>query len=89
MRIAFTGTLDSMPYNAAFQATVSSGEEPSTSVSRRTHFLVSGMTDYNKVGADGMSAKLQKAVKLKESGATIEIIDKSDFLRMVDPGAFS
>lgn len=89
MRIAFTGTLDSMPRNAAFQATVNSGGEPSTSVSRRTHFLVLGMTDYNKVGADGMSAKLRKAVELKESGATIEIIDESDFLRMVDPGAFS
>lgn len=88
-RIAFTGTLDSMTRNAAFQATVNSGGEPSTSVSKRTHFLVIGMTDYTKVGADGMSSKLRKAMELNESGSAIEIINENDFLRMADPAAFS
>jgi DNA polymerase-3 subunit epsilon len=88
-RVAFTGTLDSMTRNAAFQATVNSGGEPSTSVSKRTHFLVLGVADYSDVGADGMSAKMRKAVELKDSGAAIEIIDENDFLRMADPTAFS
>ncbi len=88
-RVAFTGTLDSMTRNAAFQATVNSGGDPSTSVSKRTHFLVLGMTDYTKVGAEGMSSKLRKAIDLKRSGAGIEIIDENDFLRMADPAAFS
>ena len=88
-RIAFTGTLDSMTRNAAYQVAANSGGEPSTSVSNRTDFLVVGMTDYAKVGTDGMSTKLRKAVQLKEQGAAIEIIDESDFLRLADPAAFS
>ena len=48
-----------------------------------------GVTDYAKVGSDGMSSKLRKAVELRDSGAAIEIIDESDFLRMADPAAFS
>lgn len=88
-RVAFTGTLDSMTRNTAFQVTVNSGGEPSTSVSKRTHFLVLGMTDYSRVGADGMSTKLRKAVELRDSGAAIEIIDENDFLRIADPAAFS
>ena len=88
-RVAFTGTLDSMIRDAAYQATVNSGGEPSTSVSKRTHFLVLGMTDYSKVGADGMSNKMRKAVELRDSGSAIEIIDENDFLRMADPSAFS
>ncbi|MCY3860351.1 MAG: exonuclease domain-containing protein [bacterium] len=88
-RVAFTGTLDSMTRNAAFQVTVNSGGKPSTSISKRTHFLVLGMTDYSRVGADGMSTKLRKAVELRDSGAAIEIINESDFLRMADPAAFS
>jgi len=88
-RVAFTGTLDSMTRNAANQATVNSGGKPSNSVSKRIHFLVLGMTDYSKVGTDGMSNKLRNAVELNDSGAAIEIIDENDFLRMADPTAFS
>jgi len=88
-RVAFTGTLDSMTRNAAFQITVNSGGKPSTSVSKRTQLLVLGMTDYSRVGTDGISNKLQKAVDLRNAGAAIEIIDENDFLRMADPTAFS
>lgn len=88
-RVAFTGTLDSMTRKAASQVTVNSGGEPSDSVSKHTDFLVLGMTDYSKVGADGMSNKRRKALDLNDSGATIEIIDENDFLRMADPAAFS
>ena len=88
-RVAFTGTLYSMTRKAAYQITVNSGGEPSTSISKRTHYLVMGMTDYAKVGADGMSTKSRKAIELNESGAAIEIIDENDFLRMADPAAFS
>ena len=88
-RVAFTGTLDSMTRNAAFQVTVNSGGTPSTNISKSTDYLVVGVTDYAKVGSDGMSSKLRKAVELRDSGAAIEIIDESDFLRMADPVAFS
>ena len=88
-RVAFTGTLDSMTRNDAFQVTVNSGGSPSTNISKTTDYLVVGVTDYAKVGSDGMSSKLRKAVELRDSGAAIEIIDESDFLRMADPAAFS
>ncbi|MXZ77958.1 MAG: hypothetical protein F4Z06_06730 [Acidimicrobiia bacterium] len=81
-RVAFTGTLVSMTREDAFQVTVNSGGEPSASVSRRTDYLVVGMTDFAKVGTDGMSSKMRKAVELAGSGATIEIIDEGDFLRL-------
>ncbi|WP_419926050.1 hypothetical protein [Candidatus Poriferisocius sp.] len=47
------------------------------------------MTDYSKVGTDGMSNKMRKAVDLRDSGSAIEIIDEDDFFRMADPAAFS
>jgi DNA polymerase-3 subunit epsilon len=88
-RVAFTGTLDSMTRNDAYQVMVNSGGKPSTNVSRTTDYLVVGITDYATVGSDGMSSKLQKAVELRDSGVAIEIIDENDFLRMADPAAFS
>lgn len=88
-RVAFTGTLDSMTRTEASQVTVNSGGKPSNTVSKHTDFLVIGMTDYSKVGADGMSNKRRKALDLNDSGAAIEIIDEKDFLRMADPTAFS
>ncbi|MDE0116625.1 MAG: exonuclease domain-containing protein [bacterium] len=81
-RVAFTGTLASMTRKEAFQVTVNSGGEPSTSVSRRTDLLVVGITDFATVGTGGMSSKMRKAVELANSGAMIEIIDEGDFLRL-------
>ncbi|MYG93958.1 MAG: hypothetical protein F4138_03050 [Acidimicrobiia bacterium] len=81
-RVAFTGTLKSMTRQAACQVTINSGGKPSTSVSKRTDYLVVGMTDFAKVGTDGMSSKMQNAVQLTNSGAMIEIIDENDFLRL-------
>ncbi len=87
--VAFTGTLDSMTRDMAFQVTVNSGGKPSNSVTQKTEILVLGMTDYTKVGTDGMSNKLRKAVALRTKGAAIEIIDENDFLRMADSSAFA
>ena len=87
--VAFTGTLDSMTRDMAFQVTVNSGGKPSNSVTQKTEILVLGMTDYTKVGTDGMSNKLRKAVALRAKGAAIEIIDENDFLRMADSSAFA
>ena len=87
--VVFTGTLDSMTRYEAFQVTVNSGGVPSKSVSKRTQFLVLGMTDHRRVGTDGMSNSHRKAVDLRDAGAAIEIIDENDFLRMADPAAFS
>ncbi len=81
-RLAFTGRLDSMTREDAFQVTRESGGMPSTTVSLQTDYLVVGMTDYATVGTDGMSNKMRKAVNLSKDGGKIEIIDEDDFLRL-------
>jgi len=43
--------------------------------------LIVGQQDYRVVGDDGMSSKQEKAVKLIEKGATLEVISENDFLR--------
>ena len=88
-RVAFTGTLDSMTREAAFQVTVNSGGAPTNSVSKKTDYLVLGMTDYTKVSTGGMSSKMRKAAELADSGAMIEIINEDDFLRLATFEAFN
>ena len=79
-KLAFTGTLDSMPRREAFQAAVDAGARPSLSVSMRTDYLVMGATDLRKVGESGRSAKHRKALELAEAGSGIRIIDEDLFI---------
>lgn len=82
-RIVFTGTLESMPRRAAAQAAVNVGARVGGSMSATTDFLVVGMTDFSRVGLDGMSAKLRKAFDLATSGLKLEIIDENEFLALL------
>ncbi len=82
-RIVFTGTLDSMTRRAAAQAAVDVGAQVGASISARTDYLVVGMTSFARVGLDGMSAKLRKAVDLATSGLKLEIIDENEFLALL------
>ena len=79
-RIVFTGTLQSMPRREAFQAAVDTGTRPSTSVSKRTNYLVVGATDLRKVGESGRSSKHRKALALAAEGNPVEIIDEDQFI---------
>ena len=86
-RIVFTGTLDRMARPAAAQAVVNVGARVSGSVSKNTDYLVVGMTDFSRVGQDGMSSKLRKAVELATTGSELEIIDENEFLALLgSPG---
>ena len=79
-KIVFTGTLESMPRREAFQAAVDAGAMPSKSISRRTGYLVVGLTDLQRVGESGRSIKHRKALALADEGSTIQIIDEDHFV---------
>lgn len=84
-RIAFTGTLLSMPRMAAAQLVVNAGGQPVTSVSKLTDYLVFGEQDFSKFIDGEMSTKTRKAKELVNHGHPLEIISERDFLRMVAP----
>ena len=68
----------------AAQKSVNVGASVTNSVGAKLDFLVVGQTDFARVGSDGMSSKLRKAVELAESGKPLEIIGEDDFLILVD-----
>ncbi len=80
--LCFTGTLISMTRESAAQLAVNVGASAASNVSKKTDFLVVGVTDLRMV-KDGSSSKMRKAVELRENGHHIEIIDEEDFLRLL------
>ncbi len=81
--IVFTGTLSSMVRAKAQQIIADIGGVNSNTVTKDTDFLIVGQQDFRIVGEDGMSGKQEKAQKLLERGATIEVISESDFLQNI------
>lgn len=79
--VVFTGALSSMVRAEAQQTIADIGGIISGNVTKDTDFLIVGQQDYRIVGEDGMSNKQEKAVKLIEKGATLEIISENDFIR--------
>jgi DNA polymerase-3 subunit epsilon len=79
--VVFTGTLSSMQRAIAQQLVADIGGINSGGVTKETSFLVVGQQDYRIVGDDGMSGKQEKAIKMIEKGAGLEILSEVDFLR--------
>jgi len=79
--VVFTGTLSSMVRVDAQQLIANIGGTLGNGVTAKTDYLIVGQQDYRVVGDDGMSSKQEKAVKLIEKGATLEVISENDFLR--------
>ncbi len=79
--VVFTGALSSMVRAEAQQTIADIGGIIGGNVTKDTDFLIIGQQDYRIVGEDGMSNKQEKAVKLIEKGATLEIISENDFIR--------
>ena len=82
-KIVFTGTLESLPRREAFQLAVDAGATPSQSVSKRTDYLVMGITDLRQVGETGKSTKHRKALALAAEGHSINIIDEDQFFCLI------
>ena len=85
MKVAFTGTLMSMPRRAAAQLLVNAGGKEAASVSGETDFLVLGAQDFSKFVDGKMSSKSRRAAELTAAGYGIEVISEVDFLGMVEP----
>lgn len=85
--IVFTGELH-MTREEAMQLAVDVGAKVTSSVSRKTHYLVVGKQDLSLVGDDGMSSKEEKAHALNSQGkANINIIGEDTFLSLIHQGA--
>lgn len=81
--VAFTGALSSMTRNEAAQIVVNAGGRFSSSVSKKTEYLVSGEQDFRKLVHGELSNKMIQATKQIKEGHHIQIISESDFLRML------
>lgn len=81
--IVFTGALSSMKRAEAQQIISDIGGINQNGVNRETNFLIVGQQDYRIVGEDGMSSKQEKALRLIENGASLEILSEDDFLHSI------
>lgn len=81
--IVFTGKLESMTRQEAKKIVAENEVFFQKGVNRTTNLLVVGSENKNVVGEDGKSAKIKKVENLKSEGFDIEIIDESDFLKII------
>lgn len=81
--IVFTGTLLSMKRHEAQQLIADIGGYNQNGINKETDFLIVGQQDFRIVGEDGMSSKQEKAIKMIEKGALLEILSEDDFLHSI------
>lgn len=81
-KLVFTGALESMSRNEAIQRAVDCGASVTSSVSKKTDFLVVGRSDFLDFENGIKTNKFKDAEAVKAQGSPIEIIDEEDFLRM-------
>ena len=80
--IVFTGELMSMNRKDAIQRAVNNGAVVGSGVTKRTNFLIVGISDFIDFDKGKITNKLKKAKDLSDKGQDISIIDEKDFLRM-------
>lgn len=83
-RVLFTGTLESMKRSEAQKKVVEQGGEAPGSVSKDLDYLVIGDSDYERYEGGWRSSKLKKAEGYNQDGASIEIINESRFLELLE-----
>lgn len=81
--VVFTGTLSSMKRAEAQLLIADIGGYNQNSINKETNFLIVGQQDFRIVGEDGMSSKQEKAIKMIEKGALLEILSEDDFLQSI------
>lgn len=82
-KVVFTGTLLSMPRKEAMQRVVNVGGLISEMITEDTDFLVMGIQDFSKFTDGYESSKTKKAKMLIRKGRNIQIIDETNFIRMI------
>jgi DNA polymerase-3 subunit epsilon len=83
--VIFTGKLMSMTREEAQKLVMRAGGKTGPGVTKSTSMLVFGQQDASqlKPGSE-RSAKFEKALKLLESGQTIEVVDENTFLELLE-----
>jgi DNA polymerase-3 subunit epsilon len=80
--LVFTGELITMGRKEAIQIAVNNGAIVSTGVTKKTQYLVVGVSDFIDFSNGKKTRKLLDAEKLSVEGQDISIIDEEDFIRM-------
>lgn len=81
--VAFTGPLKSLSRTEAMHLIQEHGGYISSTVSRKTDFVITNVKDAKNLSPDQMSTKLRKAMDLKEKGYTIELMNEASFLDLL------
>lgn len=79
-RFVFTGALPGLDRSIASAFIEELGGRVTSSVSKKTDYVIVGMEDLAVVGADGKSSKIEKAEALIAEGHPINIVSYSQFL---------
>jgi DNA polymerase-3 subunit epsilon len=83
--VVFTGALGSMTREEAHLLVMKAGGVPKTSVTKKTNLLVFGQQEaYALRPGAKFSNKMEKAMALIESGASLEVVDEETFLQMIN-----
>lgn len=80
----FTGTLESMGRKDAQKRVKELGGTAPSGVNKALDFLVIGDKDYEKYEGGWRSSKLKKAEKYIDDGATLRIINETEFSKMIE-----
>ena len=84
--VVFTGALQTMTRQEAWDAVARSGGSPEKTTTRRTNVLVVGNMDPRQlVPGAVLTRKAKRALELQEAGQAIEIMTEADFLQHVAP----
>lgn len=78
-RFVFTGALPGVGRKEAVSFVEARGGSVSSSVSKKTDYVIIGVEDLTLVGQDGKSTKIEKAEALIQQGFPIRLIKAEDF----------
>jgi DNA polymerase-3 subunit epsilon len=80
--VIFTGDLSTLNRKEAIQRAVNNGAVVTSKVSKKTNFLIVGVSDLIDFNTGKKTNKLKDAEQMSASGQDISIIDEEDFLKM-------
>jgi DNA polymerase-3 subunit epsilon len=80
--VIFTGELTTLNRKEAIQRAVNNGAVVTSKVSKKTNFLIVGVSDFIDFNSGKKTNKLKDAEQMSASGQDISIIDEEDFLKM-------
>ncbi len=82
--IVFTGALETMTRDGAANHASQYGFKISSSVSKKTDYLVVGVQDLSTLAGHDKSTKQRKAEELIADGESIQVLTETEFLRLIN-----